>query len=86
MADDYSINAKITADTSGFEKGVNKAKKASDGLATSLNSVSKLMKTAFSVVGISASNGTITRFEQKFVKSAEFSNKSLSLLNNKLKI
>lgn len=39
MADEYSINAKITADSSGFEKGVNKAQKASKNLSKSVSSM-----------------------------------------------
>lgn len=37
MADDYSINAKITADASGFKKGVNEAQKASQSLSKSVS-------------------------------------------------
>ena len=39
MADDYSINAKITADTSGFEKGVKEAQTASKKLSNSISGV-----------------------------------------------
>ena len=41
MADDYSISAKITADTSGFEKGVKKAQTASKNLSNSVSGVIK---------------------------------------------
>ena len=39
MAEDYSISAKITADTSGFEKGIDKAQKASKNLSKSVSGV-----------------------------------------------
>ena len=39
MADDYSINAKITADASGYEAGVKKAQKASQSLSKSISGV-----------------------------------------------
>lgn len=39
MADDYSINAKITADASGYESGVRKAQKASQNLSKSISGV-----------------------------------------------
>lgn len=39
MADDYSINAKITADASGYEAGVKKAQKASQTLSKSVSGV-----------------------------------------------
>lgn len=37
--DDYSINAKITADTSGFEKGIKKAQTASKNFSNSITGV-----------------------------------------------
>lgn len=39
MAEDYSISAKITADASGFEKGIDKAQKASKNLSKSVSGV-----------------------------------------------
>ena len=83
---DYNLKATITGDASGYEAAVNKAKKASENLSTSINKISKLMTTAFSVVGISASISSITRFGKECVKSAESANKSLSILNNTLKV
>lgn len=41
MADEYSISAKITADSSGYEKGVKKAQTASKNLSNSLTNVVK---------------------------------------------
>ena len=37
--DDYSINAKITVDTSGFEKGIKKAQTASKNFSNSITGV-----------------------------------------------
>ena len=37
--DDYSINAKITADTSGFEKGIKKAQTASKKFSNSISGI-----------------------------------------------
>ena len=45
MADEYSISAKITADASGFENGVNKAKKDTDKFKNSITDlINKLGK------------------------------------------
>ena len=83
---DYNLKAVITGDASGYEAAVSKAKKASDTLSSSIGQISKLMTTAFSVVGISASISSITKFGNECVKSAESANKSLSILNNTLKV
>ena len=83
---DYNLKAVITGDSSGYEAAVKKAKKASESLSSSIGQISKLMKTAFSVVGISASINSITRFGKECVTSAESANKSLSILNNTLKV
>jgi hypothetical protein len=39
MADDYSINATITADASGYESGVKKAQKATKTLSKSISGI-----------------------------------------------
>lgn len=56
MADEFSINAKITADTSDFEKGVDKAKKSTNNLSNGLDTLSKTIKTLF-VSGVVAKLG-----------------------------
>lgn len=56
MADEFSINAKITANTSDFEKGVDKAKKSANGLSNGLDTLSKTIKTLF-VSGVIAKLG-----------------------------
>ena len=83
---DYNLKAIITGDSSGYETAVNKAKKASESLSTSISKVSKVLTSAFSVVGISASFGAITRFGKEAVKFAEDANKSLKILDNTVKV
>ena len=83
---EYNLKAEITGDSSGYEAAVKKAKKASDSLSSSIASVTKVMKTAFSVVGIGAGISAIKSFGTECVKSAESANKTLSLLNNTLKV
>lgn len=79
MADDYSINAKITADTSGFEKGVKNAQTASKNLSNSITSViNKLGKSglvgsmanvSLAVGGLKSSFGTVIKFAKDVGKA-----------------
>lgn len=62
MANEYSISAKITADSSGFEKGINRAKNALNGFSKKVNEeISKLGKGGLSgsIAGVAASLGGI---------------------------
>ena len=75
MADDYSINAKITADTSGFEKGVKNAQTASKNLSTSLSKVIQglgksglvgaLGAVGLASQGVTATLGAVTKIAKK---------------------
>lgn len=75
MADEYSINAKITADSSGFEKGINKAQKASKNLSKSVSSmvqglgknglVGALGAVGLASSGLSATLGSVVKIARK---------------------
>jgi phage-related protein len=59
MADDYSISAKITADSSGYEEGVKKAIKAGKSLSTTLatvglalNGITAIFNTVGKAIGV----------------------------------
>ena len=87
MADaDFNVKAIISAQTSQFEKGMKNAQSSLQKTSKSIEGVSKLLKSAFSVVGIGASISTITRFGKECVKSAEDANKAFNILNNTLKV
>ena len=71
MANDYSINAQITADASGYEKGINKAVKASKSLSSTLATVGLALNgvtAIFNTVGkaISIVSKTATQCTQAF--------------------
>lgn len=71
MANDYSINAQITADASGYEKGINKAVKASKSLSSTLATVGLALNgvtAIFNTVGkaISVVSKTATQCTQAF--------------------
>ena len=52
MADDYSINAKITADNSGFKKSVEEASKSIGNFGKTLSTFKTAVAGAFVVKGI----------------------------------
>lgn len=71
MANDYSINAQITADASSYEKGINKAVKASKSLSSTLATVGLALNgvtAIFNTVGkaISVVSKTATQCTQAF--------------------
>lgn len=82
MADEYSINAKITADTTQFKKGVKTAQESIKDFSASMGEMSKMLKSAFSVVGITASIGAVVSFGKKSVQAADDANKKFSVLQN----
>jgi len=87
MADaDFNVKAIISAQTSQFEKGIKNAQSSINTMSKSIQGVQKLLKSAFSVIGIGASIKAITDFGKECVKSADSANKSLNILNNTLKV
>jgi len=87
MADaDFNVKAIISAQTSQFEKGMKNAQSALQKTSKSIEGVSKLLKGAFSIVGIGAGISAIKSFGTECVRAAESANKSLNILNNTLKV
>lgn len=72
---DYNLNAEITADASGYEAGINKAKKASKNLSTTVSSVIKglgknglvgaLGAVGLASSGLSATLGSVVKIARK---------------------
>lgn len=86
MADsDYSVKAIISAETSKFEKGMKEAQNSLKKVSTSIQGVSNLLKSAFSVVGITASVGAVVNFGKQAVSSANEANEQFNILNNTIK-
>ena len=83
---DYNVKAIISAETSKFEKGMKNAQKSIDGVSKSISDVSNLLKTAFSVAGISISINTFINTLKSIDAEASESNKQLKLLSNTVKI
>lgn len=79
MADDYSINAKITADASGYENGIKKAQKASQNLSKSITGVIQglgknglvgaLGAVGLASSGLSATLGTVVKVAKQVSKA-----------------
>lgn len=87
MADaDFSVKAIISAQTSQFEKGMKNAQSTLQKTSKSIEGVSKLLKSAFSIIGIGASINAIKSFGAECVKAADSANKSFKILDNTIKV
>lgn len=87
MADaDFNVKAIISAQTSQFEKGIKNAQSSINTMSKSIQGVQKLLKSAFSVIGIGASIKAITDFGKASIQAADGANKSFKILNNTLKV
>jgi len=83
---DYKVKAIVSADTSQFNDGMKKAQSSIQKTSKSVEGISKLLKSAFSVVGLGAGLKSIVDFGKASVQAAESANKSLNILNNTLKV
>ena len=82
---DYSIFAKITADASGYEKGVKRAQKASQNLSLTVGELSKTITKALSFAGVAIGTKAIVDFGKSCVKSATQAQKVFNILDNTVK-
>ena len=82
---DYKVKAIVSADTSQFNDGMKKAQSSLNNISKSIQGVQNLLKTAFSVVGITASVGAVVNFGKKAVSAADEANKRFNILANTIK-
>lgn len=75
MADDYSINAVITADSTGFARGVRNAQNSITNLGKVISTVTKTITSLFAVKGLAD-------FGKSVIKQADQANKTLNILSN----
>ena len=75
MADDYSINAVITADSSGFARGVRNAQNSIKSLGKVITTVTKTITGLFAIKGLADFGKTV-------VKQADEANKIFKILSN----
>ena len=78
MADEYSISAKITADSTGFEKGIKSAEKSLDGFSKEIKGISAALGSLFATA-------QIAKFAKQSVSLIQQQEKELKLLNTTLK-
>lgn len=82
---DFDIRAIISANTSNFERGMKSAQTSLSGVSKSIQGVQNLLKSAFSLVGITASVGAVVNFGKKAVTSADEANKRFNILANTIR-
>ena len=82
---DYSIFAELGLDTKLFDKGIKNAQSSLNSISKSIEGVQKLIKNAFSAVGITASVRAIVKFGQSCVQSATQAGKAFNILDNTIK-
>ena len=86
MADaDFNVKAIISAQTSQFEKGIKNAQSSINTMSKSIEGVQKLLKSAFSIVGIGVSIKAVTDFGRSCVQSATQAQKAFNILDNTVK-
>ena len=86
MADaDFTVKAIISAQTSQFEKGIKNAQSSINTMSKSIEGVQKLLKSAFSIVGIGVSIKAVTDFGRSCVQSATQAQKAFNILDNTIK-
>ncbi len=86
MADaDFNVKAIISAQTSQFEKGIKNAQSSINTMSKSIEGVQKLLKSAFSIVGIGVSIKAVTDFGRSCVQSATQAQKAFNILDNTIK-
>ena len=86
MADaDFSVKAIISAQTTQFEKGMKNAQSSVNSISKSIENVNKLLKTAFSVVGVTVGIKAVTDFGKSCVQSANEGVKAFNILDNTVK-
>lgn len=86
MADaDFSVKAIISAQTTQFEKGMKNAQSSVNSISKSIENVNKLLKTAFSVVGVTVGIKAVTDFGKSCVQSANEAVKTFNILDNTVK-
>lgn len=86
MADaDFTVKAIVSAQTSQFEKGMKNAQSSINNVSKSIEGVQKLLKSAFSIVGIGVSIKAVTDFGKSCVQSANQAIKTFNILDNTVK-
>lgn len=83
---DFNVKAIISANTSQFNNQLNNAQKSLKSFSSGIEGIQKMLKTAFNVVGITASVGAIVNFGKQCVKSADEANRSFKVLENTIKV
>lgn len=82
---DFNVKAIISAETSNFDRGLKNAQSSVGALSKSIDGISKMLKTAFSAIGITASVGAVVNFGKKAVSAADEANKRFNVLQNTIK-
>ena len=86
MADaDFTVKAIISAQTAQFEKGMKNAQSSVNSMSKSIENVQKLLKTAFSVIGITVGAKAILDFGKTCTQAANQASKRFNILDNTVK-
>ena len=83
---DFNINARISANTSDFEKGIKRAGNAMRSTTKDIDLLSSKLKTAVGALGGLFALNKIKNFTQESVKAWKYQEKQLKLLSSTLKV
>lgn len=82
---DFSVYARIQADTSNFEKGMKQAQNSANSLSNTFGNVSKTITKALSFAGLAVGTKAIVDFGKSCVQSATQATKQFNILDNTIK-
>ena len=82
---DFSVYAKIQADTSNFEKGMKKAQTSANNLSNTFGNLSKVINKALGFTGLAVGTKALVDFGKTAVKSGNQATKTFAVLNNTIK-
>lgn len=87
MADsDFSVYARIQADTSNFEKGMKNAQTSAGTLTHTFQNLSKVVLNVAKMAGAAFAAINIVNFGKESVRASQSATKSLNILNNTIKV
>ena len=87
MADsDFSVKARITADTSNFDKGMKDAQNSANSLSNTFSNLQSTVSKVFKFAGIAVGTKALFDFGKKAVSAADDANRHFRMLESTIKV
>jgi phage-related protein len=87
MADsDFSVKARINADTSNFDKGMKDAQNSANSLSNTFSNLQSTINNVFKFAGIAVGTKALFDFGKKAVSAADDANRHFKMLESTIKV